>query len=161
MMTEKRRCILLFAFILLVGVCMSANGCKSDKGTMMTVHFTVGSDYFQTTDSKSVILYGVASMHINEDEVPGFNKEASNYLKNLISGKKVRVVQRAEKVINYSRVIVALVYLDGLLVNEEMLKRGYVYVAPRDMDNDPFLQRFNAAQEIAKTNKSGVWKYHD
>lgn len=131
---------MLMIFIL---ICQLPAGCNSHGGIKMRVKETAGCNFFITADGKNVLLYGVHAIHVNEDIAPGFNDESSEYFRERIVGKIVRVVSRGEEVINGARCIMGLVYLDnGVLLNEELLNKGYVCVEPREMENDPLLLQF-------------------
>ncbi len=91
-------------------------------------------------------------------KVECFGKEASSFLKNLLSGKKVSLVSdesQGEKD-KYGRLL-RYVYLDGLFVNKEIIEKGfgyeYTYHLPYKYQKD-----FKEAQQKAKDNSLGLWK---
>lgn len=96
-------------------------------------------------------------------QVQCFGKEASEFNKNLVEGKKVWLEKDVSETDKYGRLL-RLVYLDNpvtnpdaLMVNEELVAKGFagVYTVPPDVK---YKDRFLAAQKIAAENKFGLWK---
>jgi micrococcal nuclease len=89
-------------------------------------------------------------------EVQYFGKEASDYLKQLIGGKKVRLVYDVNPKDRYGRTL-AYVYLeDGTFVNAELVSKGYAVVmtiAP----NVRYAEDFVKLQEEARKEGLGLW----
>lgn len=89
-------------------------------------------------------------------EVQYFGKEASDYLKQLIGGKKVRLVYDVNPKDRYGRTL-AYVYLeDGTFVNAELVSKGYAVVmtiAP----NVRYAEDFVKLQAEARKEGLGLW----
>lgn len=92
-----------------------------------------------------------------------FGKEASEFNKDLVEGKKVWLEKDISETDKYGRLL-RLVYLENpvnnpnaLMVNEELVAKGFagVYTVPPDVK---YKDRFLAAQKIAVENKFGLWK---
>ena len=84
-------------------------------------------------------------------------KEASNFTKYLVEGKKVRLEFDVQKRDKYNRLL-AYVYLeDGTSVNAKIIEEGYAQIMtiPPDVKySDVFLK----LQEEARKNNRGLWK---
>jgi micrococcal nuclease len=85
-----------------------------------------------------------------------YGKEAAEYSRGLLTGKKVRLVPDADPYDKYGRTL-AYVYLeDGTFVNELLVREGYaraVYYAP----NGLHYADLKAAEKEAKAAGKGVW----
>ena len=129
------------------------------------VKFVVDGDTFWIDDGtkkgKKVRLIGIdapESRKSQNKDVEYFGKEASNYLKNRLKGKKVKLVQDVSTTDRYQRIL-AYVYLeDGTFINEELLREGYarVFTFPPDVK---YAQRFLKIQRQAQQQQKGLWKY--
>ena len=85
-----------------------------------------------------------------------FGKEASNFTKRMVEGKKVRLKYDWQRKDRYGRVL-AYVYLkDGTFLNAELIKQGYGHAYTRY----PFkyLEQFIKYEKEARENKRGLWK---
>lgn len=82
-------------------------------------------------------------------------KEASDYNKSLVTGKTVALERDISETDKYGRLL-RYVYVDGIMVNELLVKEGYANVMtyPPDIKYD---QRFLALEQEARTGKRGLW----
>lgn len=87
-----------------------------------------------------------------------FGKEASNYLKDLISGKSIAIEVDLSQGIRdrYSRLLLYLFLEDGTNINEKMIRDGYAYEYTY---NKPYKYQylFKEAEKEAKENGRGLW----
>ena len=83
-----------------------------------------------------------------------YGKQASDYLKNLLNGKEVRLNFEENKIDSYGRVL-AYVYLNDQFVNADIIKQGYGYAYTRFQFQ--FLVDFVAYQAEAKAAGLGLW----
>jgi micrococcal nuclease len=85
-----------------------------------------------------------------------FGKEASEFTKRMVEGKKVRLEYDWQRRDKYGRLL-AYVYLeDGTFLNAEIIKQGYGFVYTRF----PFkyLEEFRQYEREARENGRGLWK---
>ncbi|TXR64485.1 thermonuclease family protein [Bacillus sp. AR18-7] len=82
-------------------------------------------------------------------------KEASNFNKQLLLGKKVHLEYENNKYDKYHRLL-AYVFLEDELVQETMLKRGFGIIRYSN-GNTRYKEKLQTAEQVARTNKSGVW----
>ena len=89
-------------------------------------------------------------------QVGYYGKEASDYLKARLKGKKVRLEYDVQRYDVYRRTL-AYVYLeDGTMINAELVRLGYatvMTVAP----NVKYAGKFILLQQEARKNKRGLW----
>lgn len=85
-----------------------------------------------------------------------FGKEASEFTKKMVEGKRVRLEYDWQKRDRYGRLL-AYVYLkDGTFLNAEIIKQGYGFAYTRF----PFkyLEEFRQYEKDARENEKGLWK---
>ncbi len=130
------------------------------NGMLVAVNEVVDGDTFKMTfEGKpfTVRLLGVDTPETVHPFKPVefYGKQASDYLKNLLMGKQVRLNFDENKLDAYGRVL-AYVYSDDLFVNAEVVKQGYGYAYTRY----PFqsLTDFVAYQAEAKAAGRGLWE---
>lgn len=85
-----------------------------------------------------------------------YGKEASDYLKNLLNGKTVKLEYDKGKTDRYGRVLAYVYLADGTFVNNLLAKEGYanaIYYKP----NGKYTQLLSKSCEEAKKLKKGMW----
>ncbi|WP_260448769.1 thermonuclease family protein [Listeria grandensis] len=89
--------------------------------------------------------------------VQPYAKEASNYMKTLTQGAKLRLEYDAGGATDkYGRVL-AYLYADGKNVNEIMVRKGFARVAYIYKPNTRYLKQLQAAQAKAEQEKLNIW----
>ena len=83
-------------------------------------------------------------------------KIASEYTKNLLENKKVRLEFDDEKKDVYERKL-GYVFLDDEFINEKLLKEGMAKLYTKTT-NQKYSERLKKAEEYARENKKGFWK---
>jgi micrococcal nuclease len=89
------------------------------------------------------------------EPVQCFGKRASGFNHALVEGERVRLVFDQERRDVYGRLL-AYVYLDGLFVNADLVRRGYartLSIPP----NDRFADRFKRLEMAAARAGRGLW----
>ncbi len=85
-----------------------------------------------------------------------YGKEASDYLRKRVSGKKVHLEYDIQRYDRYRRTL-AYVYLqDGTFINAEMVRKGYAVVMTVS-PNVKYADQFILYQQEARKNKRGLW----
>ncbi len=107
--------------------------------------------------SSRVRYLGIDSPEIALQDSPGepMSEEARDYNSKLVNGEKVILEFDQEKYDVYGRML-AYVYVNDLLVNEELLREGMatvLIIPPNDMHSE----KIYTATSEAKKNKKGVW----
>jgi endonuclease YncB( thermonuclease family) len=83
---------------------------------------------------------------------------AASFLSHLVLGKSPQVLFSGRRRDRYGRLL-GYVYLDSMLVNEEILKNGlgYLYLFADNVGDTAHIQRLLAAQAAAIDNGRGIW----
>ena len=145
-------------------------GSKYDYSDIL-VRRVIDGDTLQLDNGKRVRLIGIdtpevhfskgiyqQAKRLNKDieTIKVLGRQATQFTKELVEGKKVRLEFDVEKYDKYDRLL-AYVYLkDGLFVNEEIIRQGYAQILtipPNVKYKDVFLE----AQREAKENNRGLW----
>ncbi|QDT65016.1 thermonuclease family protein [Calycomorphotria hydatis] len=106
-----------------------------------------------------VRLIGVDTPESVHPDLPPqpYAEEASEYLRELISGKIVRLEFDQERTDRYGRLL-AYLWLDGLLINEEIISQGYGKAVTHFPTSSYYKSRFRAAEAEARQAERGIWK---
>ena len=108
---------------------------------------------------EKVRLIGVdtpESVHPNSKKNNEYGKQASNYTKNLLERKVVKLEFDVSPRDKYGRLL-AYVYLEnGEMLNKKLLKKGYAQVATYP-PNVKYVEDFKTIQKEARENKVGFW----
>ncbi len=84
-----------------------------------------------------------------------FGIEASNKNKELVSGKKVRLVKDVSETDKYGRLL-RYVYVDDTFINLILVQEGYANVSSYPPDVT-FSEKFRKAEQEARESKLGLW----
>jgi len=139
---------------------------RSDREKLagfLSVTKVVDGDTFWVDDGSEkglkVRLIGVdtpETVH-SQKGVEYYGKEASNFAKSLLEGKKVRLEFDVDRIDRYGRTL-AYVYLsDGTFLNAELVKKGYAHVMTVP-PNVKYSEKFLELEREARENKLGLWK---
>lgn len=119
----------------------------------------IDGDTVVINDAKNsrVRYLGIDTPEIALQDSPGdpMSKEAWDYNAGLVQGKKVRLELDEEKYDVYGRIL-AYVYVDELLVNQELLKEGLATVLIIEPNNKHSEIIYDAVGEARRKNK-GIW----
>jgi micrococcal nuclease len=85
-----------------------------------------------------------------------FGKEASEFTKSMVEGKKVRLEYDWQRRDKYGRLLAYIYLEDGTFLNAEIIKQGYGFAYTRF----PFkyLEEFRQYEREARENGRGLWK---
>lgn len=111
----------------------------------------IDGDTIELNNGETVRLICIDTPETDES---GF-QEAKNYLTTLVLGKTVRLEKDVSEIDRYGRLL-RYVYLEGLFVNGELVKKGYAeaYRYPPDVALCDAIEGYEA---IAKAQKIGIW----
>lgn len=121
---------------------------KINEGELVTE--VVDGDTFFIQNEQPIRLFCVNAPEIEFC----YGKEAKEKLQQLIEGK--RVILKEPITDDFGRVM-AMVYVDGLFVNEEMIKLG---MGLYESHKVPEAQILKKANEYARENKIGIFSSH-
>lgn len=111
----------------------------------------IDGDTFILENGEKVRLLGIDAPEKGEP----FSDSAMIFVERLILNKKIKIEYDLQKYDKYGRIL-AYVFFDKKLLNEEILKSGYawVYIIP---PNFKYSHRLKMAEEKAKKEKKGLW----
>ncbi|MDJ1173841.1 thermonuclease family protein [Roseofilum capinflatum] len=141
-----------------VTLTMGLAGCPSSPpvGTTVTVERIVSGNTLEVSGDRStsetVRLIGIAAP--SEEQKP-WGREVKDYLENRLDQQAVTLELDRETEDSYGRIL-AYVWLDGELINEELVKEGYV-LAQEWFPNTQYSQRLQYAEQRARTLGLGIW----
>ena len=123
------------------------------------VHWVIDGDTFDLDTGERVRLIGVNTPEYRpwKNRVDFYGREASQFSKSLLAGKKILLESDAEAKDRYGRSL-AYVYLeDGTFVNRLLAREGFARVRsyPPNLRHQEALQ---AAQREAKKAGKGLWR---
>jgi micrococcal nuclease len=87
-----------------------------------------------------------------------YGTEAEAYLKQLVEGKRVRV--EIYGVDRYRRLL-SVIFLDGTDINLAMIEAGLAEVYRGPESGHPYQVQYQAAEEVARSAKKGMWVLGD
>jgi len=151
---------LLFLFFFLG----NANQEKNPKQDFLEVEKIIDGDTFWVINKEGirekVRLIGVDTPEVRRSrnkEIGYYGKVASEYVKNLLDGRRVRLEYDVAKYDRYKRTL-AYVYLeDGTFLNAHLLKEGYASVMTVP-PNVKHAELFVNLQRMARKKEKGLWK---
>ena len=133
-------------------------GKKDTEGTFQVVE-VIDGDTIAIDDGKGTIVryLGIDTPETARQDSPGdpFSAEARELNRKLVGGKRVSLEFDSEKYDVYGRLL-AYVYVDGVSVNEELLRQGLA--APLFIDpNRKYREQFTSASKEAMKERRGMW----
>ncbi|NRS47354.1 thermonuclease family protein [Brevibacillus sp. HB2.2] len=154
----RRFAMYLLVLTLLLTAC-GASGQPEANGEMdALIKRVVDGDTFELDSGEKVRMIGVDTPETVKPNHPvePYGKEASNYSKELLTGKKVKLKFDVEPYDKYKRLL-AYVYLeDGTFVNEKLVRDGYARIMTIP-PNVAQAELFLAAEREAREQNRGLW----
>ncbi len=146
---------------LVIFLCLGCNGFSQGNGEY-DVYAVRDGDTIALTNSKDVRYIGIDTPETRKrvkgkwvwDPQP-YAIKASDFNKSLVEGRKVKLEFDIEEQDRYGRWL-CYVFVDGKMVNEELVRAGYAVVYTRH-PNTKYRQRLLSAEKEAQNNKRGLW----
>ncbi|HLA83716.1 MAG TPA: thermonuclease family protein [Thermoguttaceae bacterium] len=88
--------------------------------------------------------------------VEPWGPEASAFTKRFVAGKQVRLQMDREQKDQYGRFL-AYVWVDGRMLNEELIREGYARAITRYPYSSSMKTRFRRAETEARAARRGIW----
>lgn len=151
-------CIAFFASRVFQNTGISSRG----YGRGLYVTKVVDGDTIELSNGEKVRYIGIDTPELRERhgsewiyKPRPYGEEAKDFNRFLIEGKKVTLEFDVQKRDKYNRLL-AYVYIDGKMVNLEMVKEGYamIYTYP---PNVKYVEEFVNAQQHAREGGKGLW----
>lgn len=140
-----------------IGQKQEIKGVQDNKDDLVEVTKVIDGDTFEIETGEKVRLIGVNTPESVDPrrKVQCFGKEADNFTKSNLEGKFVKLEKDISEVDKYGRLL-RYVWLDGNMVNEELVKQGFAQVSTYPPDVK-YKDKFITAQNFARENKIGLW----
>lgn len=121
----------------------------------------IDGDTIRLDDGTRVRLIGVDTPEVSHPDRPNmkpepFGPEATEFTRQLVDGRDVRLEFDRERFDPYQRVL-AYVYVDDRLLNEELILAGFSRAETRFPFKHTMKKRFREAELDAKVAKRGMW----
>jgi len=117
----------------------------------------VDGDTIVLDGNEKVRLIGVDTPETKDPRKPiqYFGKEASEFTKRMVEGKKVRLEYDWQRKDKYGRTLAYIYIEDGTFLNAEIIKQGYGHAYTRF----PFkyLEDFRQYERESRENQRGLW----
>lgn len=151
-----------FVLLLLFLSCNSNSDRNNITGYMSIKKFVDGDTFWVNNGSEKglkVRLIGVNTPETVDPRKPVeyYGKEASDYVKNKLMGKKVRLEFDIIKKDKYGRTLAYVFLKDGTFLNADLVKNGYARVMTIP-PNVKYSKLFKDLERKARKNKIGLWK---
>lgn len=143
MICLRKKCLLAWYFLLFPSLCLAWQGkvvAVSDGDTITVLHDGEG---------EKIRLYGVDCPEKGQD----FTQKGKQFTSEMVSGKIVDV--KPMDIDRYGRTV-GMVYVDGRLLNEELIKAGLAWVYTHYC-KESFCSQWIQLQLDARKNKLGLW----
>ncbi|UUZ85798.1 thermonuclease family protein [Paenibacillus sp. P26] len=132
---------------------------KDHKPTVTVVKRVVDGDTFETKEGDKVRLIGVNTPETVKPNSPveKYGKEASNFTKSKLTGKKVILYADAGDKDKYGRSL-RYVFIEGdpVMFNEVLVREGYANTMTIQ-PNVLFQKKFLQLEREARNKKKGLW----
>ena len=160
-MTPATKAVLIFAVLMVLRLTIFRPELASDgkPRTTVLVQRVIDGDTFDLDDGTRVRMLGIDAPEAGfGDKTPEpFSSEATEWLKRRIEGREVALRIDYPKTDRYSRTLAWVFEPDGTMVNERMLREGFVkllddFGLPADLE--PELRK---AEAEARVRRVGVW----
>lgn len=117
----------------------------------------IDGDTIEIEGGKKVRYIGIDTPESVDPRKPVecYGREASSENKRLVEGKAVRLEKDVSETDQYGRLL-RYVYVDGVLVNEYLVRQGFAY-APTYPPDVKFQDLFRQAETEARETNHGLW----
>lgn len=135
---------------------LSAKVDQTDTSLVKVVK-VIDGDTIEIESGEKVRLIGVNTPETVDPrrKVQCFGKEASNFTKENLEEKFVKLEKDVSEKDKYGRLL-RYVHIGSVLFNEELVKNGYAQVSTYPPDVK-YKDKFLEAQKYARENKLGLW----
>ncbi len=162
-LSNNRLFIFLLFSISLLGIASCRSGQYQQATQYIYVTKVIDGDTFWGNDAGldevRVRLLGIdapESRKSEHKEIGYYGKESEEYLKSLLTGKKVRLEYDVDKYDQYGRTLAYVFLDDGTFINAELIKRGFARVMTFP-PNVKYADEFISLQRKARRSKAGMW----
>ena len=122
------------------------------------VQRVVDGDTLLLADRTRVRLLGIDTPETKKEGTPvePFGPEATEFTKQFIGGKTVRLEFDRERFDDYGRVL-AFVFVDGVMLNEQLVENGLATAELQYPFRSDYKRRLADAEKFAQSERIGIW----
>jgi micrococcal nuclease len=133
------------------------SGLTEESREKAKVAKVIDGDTIELSDKRKIRYIGINSFEMNDErlEIKCLAEKAREANRNLVENKEIEMEKDVSDTDKYGRLL-RYVWIDGILVNEELVKNGWAEVSsfPPDIK---YQERFRIKQIKAKLNDLGIW----
>lgn len=146
------------ALLLLARVVESGSTRSGPPPSEAVVERAVDGDTVVLVGGEPVRYIGIDTpeLHHPHKPVQFYAREAWEFNRRLVEGRKVRLEWDVDRRDRYKRLLAYVFLEDGTFVNGELLRQGYAQLLTIP-PNVKYVDRFVALQREARENKRGLW----
>ena len=150
--------VLAVLLVARLGNCSAGSGSPTES----IVQRVVDGDTVVLAGGQPVRYIGMDTpeLHHPRKPVQFYAREAAEFNRQLVEGKKVRLEWGMERRDRYNRLLAYVFLEDGTFVNAELLRQGYARVMTIP-PNVKYVDLFVKMQKEAKENRRGLWARYD
>ncbi|MBI5206515.1 MAG: thermonuclease family protein [Candidatus Firestonebacteria bacterium] len=128
---------------------------RTNSYEITNIKNVIDGDTILLNDGRKIRYIGMDTPELSINEQKKYAEEALNVNQNLLNNKKIEMQYDSVKNDIYGRTL-AYVYADNIMVNIELVRRGYalVYTFPPNVKH---FKEFISGQKFARNNKKGLW----
>ena len=132
---------------------------SSSAQELVKVDSVLDGDTFRLESGEKVRLIGIDTPEIHHPRKPVeyYGKEATEFARRMLEGKRVRLELDVQERDQYGRLLAYVFLEDSTFVNAELVKQGYAQVATYPPDVK-YVTLFISLQKEARENKRGLWE---
>jgi micrococcal nuclease len=150
------------SWFLIILLCTALAGCatqeSAESGLYATVVRVIDGDTIQLAGGERVRYIGIDTpeLHHPKKPVEYMAKEAKEFNKKLVDGKKVRLEFDVQTTDKYGRFL-CYVYVDDIFVNAKLMEEGYAQILTIP-PNVKYADEFLRLQRKARQENKGLWR---
>jgi micrococcal nuclease len=125
---------------------------------VVQVEYVYDGDTLRVAPGERVRLIGVDTPETvkRDHPVEPFGPEATQFTRDFVAGGQVRLEFDRERIDRYGRHL-AYVWVEGRMLNEELLRAGLGRFEPEYHYSEAMKRRFRLAQDEARSARRGIW----
>ncbi len=157
MTLKKAFPLLVLSFFLIL-----SSSFQSQKSFLEISKFVDGDTFWvkhANGSEEKIRLIGVntpEARNTGRTQVEYFGKEASDYVKKYLTGKKVRLEYDVQRKDRYKRTLAYIYLEDGTFLNAHLVEKGYATVATYP-PNVKYADHFVKLEKKARSGQKGLW----
>ena len=151
----RRVAFLAIIVALTVGIAYGVNALTGDGPETFLVTRVIDGDTIKLENGETIRYLLIDTPETTEEPVDCYGREATERNRELVEGERVRLERDTTDRDAYGRLL-RYVYVDGTMVQGELVREGYGYVYSRQPDVR-YLSNMAALEREARQEGAGLW----